>query len=206
MLLSHKYQFIFIKTTKTAGTSLEVELSKSMDKGDVVTPIKPEEDGHAPRNYKRLFGLKTAYNNHMPATAIRKRLGKARFDDYYKFSIEREPVSKCISQFSMRKNSPLHNKDNKDLTWDRYVELGHFPHDHQKYTDEDGSLLVDRLIKYETLEDDLREICEMLGMSFSGITSRAKSGFRETPDVSDTQRERIYDAFAPSLKFTGYSL
>src|ERR1700682_2469961 len=52
MIISHKYKLIFIKTAKTAGTSIEVFLSKQCGPMDIVTPIAPPIEGHQPRNYQ----------------------------------------------------------------------------------------------------------------------------------------------------------
>src|SRR5207245_10127827 len=52
MIISNKYKFIFIKTTKTAGTSIEVFLSKQCGPMDILTPIAPPIEGHQPRNYQ----------------------------------------------------------------------------------------------------------------------------------------------------------
>jgi len=55
MILSHRYKFIFIKTRKTAGTSIEIYLSQFTKAFDVVTPISPSPDNHQPKNYRGLF-------------------------------------------------------------------------------------------------------------------------------------------------------
>ncbi len=39
MLISHRYQFIFVKTRKTAGTSIEASLTRFCGDTDVITPI-----------------------------------------------------------------------------------------------------------------------------------------------------------------------
>lgn len=208
MLLSHKYQFIFIKTAKTAGTSTEVDLSKFMGKRDVVTPIRPPVSGHEPRNYDRgpasdLQGP-SEFRNHMSASLVRDIIGEEIFNSYFKFCVEREPVSKCISHYSMLKNSPYHGEGNSELTWGAYVERGGFPMDVEKYVDADGQLIVDRIVRYESLHDELTEISAKLGFPYSGIKTKAKSGFREALEPTDAQKEKIYEAFAPSLKHCPY--
>jgi hypothetical protein len=39
MIVSHKYKFIFLKTKKTAGTSIEISLSRYCDEDDIITPL-----------------------------------------------------------------------------------------------------------------------------------------------------------------------
>ena len=146
MLLSHKYKFIFIKTKKTAGTSVEIELNKIMSDEDIVTPIKPPHSNHFPRNY--IFGKKKLFN-HINATDIKQIIPSSIFNNYFKFCIEREPVEKCLSDFFMYKNSPYHNFKYLNYTWENYLNKAIFPIDTKKYTDHKNNLCVDKIIKYE---------------------------------------------------------
>lgn len=203
MLLSHKYKFIFIKTKKTAGTSIEIELNKLMSKKDIVTPIKPSHPDHCPRNY--ILGDKKLFN-HIMISEVKKIIPKKIFDNYYKFCVEREPVDKCISDYFMLKNSSYHNQNNKNITWSDYINAGVFPIDTNKYTDSENNLCVDKIIKYENLNEEIAILSKKLGFKLSEIRTRAKSGFRESLDVSLADKKKIYNGFAVSNTFTGYSL
>ena len=203
MLISHKYKFIFIKTRKTAGTSLEVDLSKLMGENDVVTKIYPLEEGHLARNF--ILNNVEIYN-HMSGSKLKNLLDNSIFENYFKFTIEREPVDKCVSYYSMLLNSTEHNKNTKELTWDQFVENRIFPIDHQLYTDNDGKLLVDKILKYENLKSDWEFLLKKFNIKYTPLASSSKSGFRTNPFITDIQREIIYKEFNTSNKYTGYKL
>lgn len=209
-IISFEYGLIFIKSRKTAGTSIEVDLSKRVAPGDIVTPIIPPVTGHVPRNFES--NGKPVFRNHMHATEIRDRIGKTEFDKMFKFCVEREPVSKCISHFHMLRNSPHHNRDNQyRLNWSEYVEQENFPHDHERYCEEsNGELipLVDHFVRYENLQEELRIILNHHGIPRFTLTATAKSEYSKhkliTPQqVSANERDKIYQRFAISNEIHG---
>jgi hypothetical protein len=206
-IISFRHRFIFIKTRKTAGTSLEVHLGRHCGAEDIVTPVYPENEGHTPRNYQ-LDG-KVAYYNHMPATHIRQ-LQPLVFSTFFKFCFERHPVDKCLSDFAMLINSEYHKDPSKPRTWEEYVERGDFPVDANKYCYEDGRPIVDGIYKYEELETALADVGSRLGLRLGPLIEREKAGFRHgVPTVQEvmdraSQRDHIFAAFEASLKIVGY--
>jgi len=53
MIISHEHKFIFIKTARTVGISIEVFLSQQRGPSDIVTPIPPPVEGHEPSNHEQ---------------------------------------------------------------------------------------------------------------------------------------------------------
>lgn len=210
-IISFRHGFVFVKTRKTAGTSIEADLSPRVELLAVVTPLSPPVPGHRPRNHLGPDGARL-FSNHMPATAIRDRLGAGRFDAMFRFCVERDPVDKCISHFHMLRNSALHNPDGAyRLTWREYVEDGRFPIDLDKYTERrDGRrrLLVDRVLRYDRLNTDLPALMDTLGIPGFALKTRAKSDYSRNilirrDQVTAAERRRILEAFAPTLDATG---
>lgn len=65
MLISHKHKFIFIKTGKVGGTSLEMALSRFMGPNDVITPLTWNDERE---RFRR--GYPTAQNFAQPPSAL----------------------------------------------------------------------------------------------------------------------------------------
>ena len=223
MIISHKYQFVFLKTRKTAGTSIEVHLSDHCGEDDVVTQLWPPVEGHAPRNHRGLFNpipemrfgdKRTAlaqfikgrrFYNHIPAYKLRGRLRRRVWDNYFKFCVERNPWDKTLSHFHWL-------KDRYGYNFDEYLRRGNLCQNLPLYGDplRPGVVLVDRVLRYENLDDELTDVFESLGVPFDGsLTARAKSTKRSDRRpyqevYNDTQRDIVTRSFADEIQLHEY--
>ena len=223
MIISHQHRFVFVKTRKTAGTSIEVLLGKIAGPDAVVTPIDPPVAGHNPRNYRiaRSKPRRLAswvrhptrdprrlpeYYNHMTARGIRSYLGAERWDSYYKFCFERNPWEKAVSRYYFAKG-----RGEFDGTFREFVlTAGDLPSDFDIYSIDGANVAVDFVGRYEHLADDLRQVLDRLGIDQEVSLSREKGNFRPADATVDTMFDdemsaRIEAAFAREIRAFGYS-
>lgn len=222
MIVSHKYKFIFIKTKKTAGTSIEVFLSQYCGEDDIVTPIHPHVEPHRARNYnggeisvlkeikngrmdlRNLF-RKNRFSNHMPASSVKKRISKKVWDNYFKFCVERNPWDKTLSHYHM-----INDRSGGNLTFDDYLNKGLFCFNYPKYTDSRGQLLVSKVLKYESLMDELAPVFHTLNIPFEGtlgVNTKSEHRKDRTPYqgvYTPEQGKIIGKAFAQEIQMHGY--
>jgi hypothetical protein len=203
MIISHKHRLIFIKTQKTAGTSIEVLLSGACGEGDVVTPIFPHVPPHRARNHLRFF-------NHMTAEHVRCLVDPEHWRSYTKFCVERNPWDKTLSHFFMLKNSPSHGK-RSDLTLDRYLTEGHQVLNWPQYMDPAGqAVIVDKVLRYERLDEELGEVLASRGISYPGrLAVRAKAEYRTDRRpyreiFTPAQADRVAQIYAKEIALHGY--
>ena len=227
MILSHKHKFIFIKTQKTAGTSIEVFLSPHCGEEDVVTPIWPHVEPHQARNYKgftlpvldvlasggrgvrgllKNWRMGNRFYNHMPAWLVRRRVPRSVWDGYFKFCVERNPWDKTLSHYHMARH-----RSDQDLSLDEFMARGKFPLNHPIYTDPStGKVLVDRVLRYENLDQELGRVCEELGIPWPGsLRVKAKGAYRGERKPYDQvltpeQAKVIENAFEKEIQLHGY--
>jgi hypothetical protein len=200
MIISHKYKFIFVKTLKTAGTSIEFFLSNHCGPDDIVTPIVPYLEPHTPRNYE-------GYYNHMPAYGIRKLIDIDIWNSYFKFCVERNPWDKTISHYFSRRS-----RRNSDLTFEDYLMEKRFPINSPKYTDlsDPEKIIVDDILYYERLVEDLSRVFQRLGIAFNGsLGVNAKSDYRTDRRhyrylYTARQAALVGEAFNHELSLHGY--
>ena len=166
VLLSHIYKFIYIKNSKVAGTSVEAFFEKyCMD------PNKEYEQHHERDECISEFGIVGAreggkvikYNSHMPCQIISDILGKQLFKRYFKFCVVRNPYDKMVSAF---------HHFTKDINEENYKEeFKKFCINKDNTTTciyncikKNGSPICNFFIRYENLKEDIKKVCEILGI------------------------------------------
>jgi hypothetical protein len=210
VIVSHEHRFIFVKTRKTAGTSIEVFLAKFAGDDAIVTPTIPVIEGHQPRNYNpnRLamlsrLHLGREYWNHMPARRIRARLGHERWDSYFTFAFERNPWEKTISQYFWERSH------GKDMPFREFVLRHRLYSDFDRYSLDGRTVGVDFVGRTERLNDDLRHVLDHLGIQAEVSLGREKGSHRP-PDATvgglfDAETsQRVAKIFAREIAAFGF--
>jgi len=227
MIYSQRHGFVFVKTQKTAGTSIEVLLSGLVGPDDVVTPVEPPERGHEARNHAGRFlpiaelraGLPAGgalrdllaarrFYNHMPAALIRARLPRGAWEHSFTFAVERNPWDKTLSRYRS-----VRARTGQPMPFDAFLRTRHFPIDHSLYTEpkDPRRIIVDRVIPYERLDEGLSEVLAQLGLPFEPpLAFRAKASAPvERPPYQEAyspeQRDLVARAFAAEIELHGYT-
>lgn len=215
MIISHSRKFIFIKTLKTGGTSLEMVLSRYCAPGDILTPLIPDEEkqrrsiaGIGAQNYHRPLSeygwkrrLKFAatgrreykYGEHSPAWLVRRRVGEDVWRSYFKFTVVRNPFDRCISRYFYTRR--YFDEDGTVELWDRQSFdqfLRYCPEQINEnwamYTEKDR-VILDQVIRYEQLREGLGEVSRRIGLPHNIHDDmqgvRAKGGVRPGSARSD---------------------
>lgn len=195
MIINHRYRFIFLKTVKTAGTSVEIALSKFCTPDDVITPITDEDEQlrgelgyqgpvnyrvpfrrYSPRDWARFLVTRRRleFYNHAPARFVRPHVDPVVWNTYFKFTVERNPFDKVVSKYywDYRGKPPLPLDE-----WIRKGK-GNRIRGFEIYSI-DGEVVVDRILRYEKLSEELNAITGHLGLPEPIQLPRAKGNFRK---------------------------
>ncbi|MDO8972354.1 hypothetical protein [Reyranella sp.] len=193
MIASRKYGFIFIKTMKTAGTSIEMAIGPHCGPEDILSPINPKFDrqrveaGVYPRNFAP-EAVVTAYvdalKRNKPKAAreamalIRKKGNSASsharavsikavagdlWDTAFKFTAERHPYEKAVSLAFHVNRHASRRAREFGEALETVVRSGKRYVGYPWYI-VGGQVIVDDFVKHETIQADMQRICERVGL------------------------------------------
>ena len=233
MLVSHRKKFVFTKTAKTAGTSVESYYEP------FCMPEGVWQESHARDEYVSDSGIigyrgtdtsGCKFYNHMPAAEIRDLIGEAMWDDYFKFTVIRNPFTKLVSGWyhfhrpnvSSKRTlksivyNPFHLSfilaGKRDIVDFRSWILGGGQIiDRDKYQINE-QVVVDYFIKQEEISEGIEHVNAVLGISnYDRKLPSFKAGMRNRGipilDFFDSRTEKVVrEKYAWEIEYFGYQM
>ena len=205
MIASHAHRFVFVKTRKTAGTSLEIALSRHCGPDDVVTRISPADEelraaagGVGPQHDET---SPTSYA-HMGARRVIEVLGRETWDDYFTFAVERNPFDVVASSYRYSARKPSFTKTFAEFvrTPKRMERLAL----NERLYRMGGRVIVDEVYRYEELPAAIEDISTRLGLPLDLPHAKQGTGahYRELYGAGDA--EIVAERFARTIREFGY--
>ena len=225
MIVCHEYKFIFVKTRKTAGTSIETALSSLCGPSDVITSLSSEDEAartqlglrgmqniHVPMMRYSISDIATLatlkrkrFHNHSPSSELRRYLGQKMYSKYFVFCVERNPYDRAVSQYFFKNRKFSEKPPMPEFfetlstpsmsNWDVYAQ--------------NNQIVVDKVLRYENLEHELNEVGNFLGIKIDISSIHAKSHTRTDRrnywEVIDSESRQIIEArCANEINYFGY--
>jgi hypothetical protein len=193
MLLSPRYQFLFVHIAKTAGTSVRAALERVRRRDPYYWLMFPCH------RLSHLTGhrLGTKFPRHAKAIAAKEMLPKEFYDSLFKFAFVRNPWDLQVSSFHhIRRERPHYMQGRDDfesfLRWKldpgrpyQYHIDTSIERQSDYVIDLHGNLILDFVGRYERLQDDFAEACRCIGIACPALPHRRQA----------TDRERDYRAY-----------
>lgn len=180
-MICHKYKCIFIHQRKVAGSSI----IRSFGFTPECSQWHPFNDGTLSRDWRLRDHVAKGY---LVFTAVRNPWD--RFISGWKYL----PKYRDLSLDEVISNLPKEGHDYRHLTRRQLDTL----------LDEDGNFVPDFVLRYETLEDDYKELCRLLGKR----SQLPKSNSTKHDGLSEythwKQIEFVREHFKEDVKFFSY--
>ena len=147
------------------------------------------------------------YYNHMPASLARRMLGEAFWQKAHKWTIERHPYEKAVSQAYFKMWFMGRPADDFQPVLDELI--AHEEIDNRDLYTIDGKVALDEIIRQEDLPASFNAVLAKSGLRFDGELPRAKTVQRADRRpaaviLTDRQKKAIYESCRETFELMGY--
>lgn len=203
MIISHDYKFIFIKTRKTAGSSIEkIFLDKLQGTNYVFGGMMPEN----------LYPVNCSFTNaeHNGSSFLQYHYPK-EWKNYFKFTVERNPWDKIVSRYYWVKYfKPKKNVEDFDSYMKNCRKDVRKATDFALYT-EDNKIVVDYVMRYENLDNEMKFVCDKIGLNYNHelqtikLKSQHRAKNKNYQDYFDNKTKDIISTiFSKEIEYFNY--
>lgn len=146
----NRKDFIFIHINKTAGTSIS-----------------------------KAIGLQD--KNHLTSKEVIDQIGEKKYAEAYKFAVVRNPWSKVVSHYKYRVKTNQSNLNDENISFNDWVKVTYGKNKDPRYynnpkmflpqvdwlKDYNEKISVDKIIKFEDLNNEFKKIAKEIGITNS---------------------------------------
>ena len=230
MIISHKHKFIYIKTFKTASSSMESFLTSFCGPDDIITETFPAARKHRAvqaQNFRvtdhpklpkrplwrkligkpeRYYHQSVGYWDHMPGWQARQYIGEDIWNSYFKFSFERNPWDRQVSFFKFKHR----NKDELSSFENSFKRKDKWFVDNYGLYSQAGDVAVDFLGRYENLAEDFATVLERIGLDsiqelpFVNVGEAEKNPKAYRDYYNKHTRKFVEEWYSPEIELFGY--
>jgi hypothetical protein len=223
MIINHTWRFIFVHIPKNAGTSIAHYLSPLSTYRDQEIGATELGVAVAP-HFRKRFGLA----KHSTMAEIAAVVGPDALEQYLTFCVVRDPVERVRSVFSFlqhwdrwQRRSPFASlaKDFRSHDVNQFVRSAFFqgpgpdrllnPQTSWIVDPRTDRLMIDRVLRLETLDDDLARVLGDLGAPREMLDSRGlgtlnATGSNSGPALDEESLRIIHERYARDFELLGY--
>jgi hypothetical protein len=215
MLLSYRYNFLFVHIAKTGGTSVRAALE----------PLRWRDPWYYPQwlcsRLSHLSGhrLGTKFPRHAKIIAAKEMLPKEYFDRLYKFAFVRNPWDLQVSSYHhLRRERPrllegiadfstfVRRKLDPERPYQYHLDTS-IERQSDYLVDLSGRIVADFVGHYERLQEDFDLICEQIGVGRRRLPHRRKATDREDYRryYDDQTADLVAEYFRRDIENFGYA-
>jgi len=199
-MISPNKKFIFTHIGRTGGASIEEVLSDVGFKKPHLIDLYSER--------AKLVNFEAS--QHWKSTEERFVVGEDIWNEYFKFTIVRNPWDRLVSQYfgHVIHEIPGMSIDEyflRSFVYNKYHDFKRFVQPCTNWISDKGNILVDYVGRFETLQDDFNVICDKIGIEhriLSQMGNSKKEHYRNY--YNDYTAELVYNEFKSDIEEFGY--
>ena len=207
-MISYKHNFIFVHIPKCAGTSIEnylVPLEGKHDPREIFLPYSHYVPGeHGP--YKKPFEVPQHYTLQSIKDILYSRGESDFYNNAFKFSVVRNPWDRMVSEMSFFTKIFNTKHSIQGLCSTEHVSNHRFDINQVDFLTVEGKIDVDKVIKFENVQNGFTEILKKLKLPFSkegGMLGRAEASNHEhySKYYDSETRELVAEKYSKDIEY-----
>jgi hypothetical protein len=208
-VISHHHRVIFIHIPKTGGQSIEQvfldDLGLTWDERAALTLRENDDERIGPRRLAHLYADEYVELGHVT---------EEQWNTYFKFAVVRNPYDRIVSEYLYRfQKTPFWRKPSAKSFVERrhpsdFPDVARHMQTQLRYvSDDDGKIIVDRIIKFEDLANEFGSLTERIFGESRGLPHRNRtttSDKRTKERILDRIRPLVADIYREDFEAFGY--